>query len=86
MVPSQQRLDLQTDAHKAAVIESFTKKPTNRHCRVAVKEVGRKDAKLYLEDGSWFSCVLPEPKLMRVYLETNSPEKKTQIATDGTPD
>jgi len=21
------------DAHKAAVIESFTKKPTNRHCR-----------------------------------------------------
>ena len=49
-----------------------------------VKEVGRKDGiKLYLEQGSW---VLLRPSgtepLMRVYLETNSLEKQTQIAAE----
>ena len=47
-----------------------------------MKEVGRKDGvKLYLEDGGW---VLLRPSgtepLMRVYLETNSPEKETKVA------
>jgi phosphomannomutase len=47
-----------------------------------VKELGRKDGiKLYLEEGSW---VLLRPSgtepLIRVYIETNSPEKLTQIA------
>jgi phosphomannomutase len=49
---------------------------------IAVKEVGRKDGiKLYLEEGSW---VLLRPSgtepLVRVYMETNSPEKLSQIA------
>jgi len=44
--------------------------------------VGRKDGiKLYLEEGSW---VLLRPSgtepLVRVYMETNSPEKLSQIA------
>lgn len=78
------RLDLHLeDAHKAAVIDSFTKNPPAEVAGVKVKEVGRKDGiKLYLEEGSW---ILLRPSgtepLMRVYLETNSPEKQTQIAT-----
>jgi phosphomannomutase len=49
---------------------------------IAVKEVGRKDGiKLYLEEGSW---VLLRPSgtepLVRVYMETNSPAKLSQIA------
>lgn len=77
------RLDLHLeDAHKAAVIDSFTKNPPTDVAGIKVKEVGRKDGiKLYLEDGSW---VLLRPSgtepLMRVYLETNSPEKQTKIA------
>jgi phosphomannomutase len=78
------RLDLHlNDAHKAAVMESFTQNPPAEIAGIKVKEVGRKDGvKLYLEEGSW---VLLRPSgtepLIRVYLETNSPEKQTQIAT-----
>ncbi len=79
------RLDLHLDdAHKAAVIDSFTKNPPATVAGVKVKEVGRKDGiKLYLEDGSW---VLLRPSgtepLMRVYLETHSPEQQTKIAEE----
>lgn len=47
------RLDLHLeDAHKAAVIDSFTKNPPAEVAGVKVKEVGRKDGiKLYLEEG-----------------------------------
>ncbi|MBD2180113.1 phosphoglucomutase/phosphomannomutase family protein [Planktothrix sp. FACHB-1355] len=77
------RLDLHLDdAHKAAVIDSFTKNPPAEVATVKVKEVGRKDGiKLYLEEGSW---VLLRPSgtepLMRVYIETNSADKQAQIA------
>ncbi|MBD1893572.1 phosphoglucomutase/phosphomannomutase family protein [Coleofasciculus sp. FACHB-129] len=77
------RLDLHLeDAHKAAVIDDFTKNPPAEVAGIKVKEVGRKDGiKLYLEEGSW---ILLRPSgtepLMRVYLETNTPEKMTQIA------
>ncbi|MBW4576838.1 MAG: phosphoglucomutase/phosphomannomutase family protein [Aphanothece sp. CMT-3BRIN-NPC111] len=77
------RLDLHLDdAHKAAVLDSFTKNPPSEVAGVKIKEVGRKDGiKLYLEDGGW---VLLRPSgtepLMRVYLETNSPEKLAELA------
>ncbi|BAY97254.1 phosphoglucomutase/phosphomannomutase [Tolypothrix tenuis PCC 7101] len=77
------RLDLHlTESHKTAVIDSFTKNPPTEVAGFKVKEVGRKDGiKLYLEAGSW---ILLRPSgtepLVRVYLETNSPEKVTQIA------
>ena len=77
------RLDLHLDdAHKAAVLDSFTKNPPSEVAGIKIKEVGRKDGiKLYLEEGSW---VLLRPSgtepLMRVYLETNTPEKLTQLA------
>lgn len=79
------RLDLNlNDAHKAAVINTFSKNPPTEVAGFKVKEVGRKDGiKLYLEEGSW---VLLRPSgtepLMRVYLETNSLEKQTQIAAE----
>jgi phosphomannomutase len=79
------RLDLHlNDAHKAAVIKSFTKNPPLEIAGVTVKEVGRKDGiKLYLEDASW---VLLRPSgtepLMRVYMETKSLEKQAQIAEE----
>ncbi|HCF27431.1 MAG TPA: phosphoglucosamine mutase, partial [Cyanobacteria bacterium UBA11049] len=79
------RLDLNlNDAHKAAVINTFSRNPPTEVAGFKVKEVGRKDGiKLYLEEGSW---VLLRPSgtepLMRVYLETNSLEKQTQIAAD----
>ncbi|MGE5655269.1 MAG: phosphoglucomutase/phosphomannomutase family protein [Actinomycetota bacterium] len=78
-----QRLDLHlNDAHKAAVLDSFTTNPPTEVAGIGVKEIGRKDGiKLYLEDGGW---VLLRPSgtepLMRVYLETNSPEKQAKIA------
>ncbi|MFB8789735.1 MAG: phosphoglucomutase/phosphomannomutase family protein [Potamolinea sp.] len=78
-----QRLDLHLeDAHKAAVLKSFTDNPPAEIAGIKVKEIGRKDGiKLYLEEGSW---VLLRPSgtepLMRVYLETNSLEKQKQIA------
>lgn len=77
------RLDLHlTESHKTAVIDSFTKNPPAEVAGIKVKEVGRKDGiKLYLEEGSW---VLLRPSgtepLVRVYLETNSPEKLSQIS------
>ncbi len=77
------RLDLHLeDAHKAAVLDSFTKNPPAEVSGIKIKEVGRKDGiKLYLEEGSW---VLLRPSgtepLMRVYMETNTPEKLAQIA------
>ncbi|MDZ7957295.1 MAG: phosphoglucomutase/phosphomannomutase family protein [Aulosira sp. DedQUE10] len=79
------RLDLHlTEAHKIAVIDSFTKNPPTEVAGIKVKEVGRKDGiKLYLEDGSW---ILLRPSgtepLVRVYLETHTPEKLTQIAQE----
>jgi phosphomannomutase len=78
-----QRLDLHlNEAHKADVLQSFTDSPPADVAGVKVKEIGRKDGiKLYLEDGGW---ILLRPSgtepLMRVYLETNSPEKLAQIA------
>jgi phosphomannomutase len=77
------RLDLHlTEAHKTAVIDSYTKNPPSEVAGIKVKEVGKKDGvKLYLEEGSW---VLLRPSgtepLVRVYMETNSPEKLSQIA------
>ncbi|MBD2301235.1 phosphoglucomutase/phosphomannomutase family protein [Nostoc sp. FACHB-190] len=77
------RLDLHlTEAHKTAVIDSYTHNPPSEVAGIKVKEVGRKDGiKLYLEEGSW---VLLRPSgtepLVRVYMETNSPEKLSQIA------
>ncbi|AFY41017.1 phosphoglucomutase/phosphomannomutase family protein [Nostoc sp. PCC 7107] len=79
------RLDLHlTEAHKTAVIDSFTKNPPSEVAGIKVKETGRKDGiKLYLEDGSW---VLLRPSgtepLVRVYMETHSPEKLSQIAQE----
>ncbi|NDJ22791.1 phosphoglucomutase/phosphomannomutase family protein [Nostoc sp. B(2019)] len=79
------RLDLHlTEFHKIAVIDSFTKNPPTEVAGIKVKEIGRKDGiKLYLEEGSW---ILLRPSgtepLVRVYLETNSPEKLTQIAQE----
>ncbi|MTJ14823.1 phosphoglucomutase/phosphomannomutase family protein [Anabaena sp. UHCC 0187] len=77
------RLDLHlTEDHKVAVIDSYTQNPPSVVAGIKVKEVGRKDGiKLYLEEGSW---VLLRPSgtepLVRVYMETNSPEKLSQIA------
>lgn len=77
------RLDLHlTEAHKNAVIDAYTKNPPSEVAGIKVKEVGRKDGiKLYLEEGSW---VLLRPSgtepLVRVYMETNSPDKLGQIA------
>jgi phosphomannomutase len=77
------RLDLHlTESHKNAVIDAYTQNPPATVAGIAVKEVGRKDGiKLYLEEGSW---VLLRPSgtepLVRVYMETNSPEKLSQIA------
>ncbi|MBD2327367.1 phosphoglucomutase/phosphomannomutase family protein [Alkalinema sp. FACHB-956] len=76
------RLDLHlTNEHKEAVLKAFTANPPSEVAGVAVKEVGRKDGiKLYLSEGSW---VLLRPSgtepLIRVYLETNSAEKLTQM-------
>ena len=77
------RLDLHlTEAHKNAVIKSYTQNPPSQVAGISVKEVGRKDGiKLYLAEGSW---ILLRPSgtepLVRVYIETNSPEKLDQIA------
>ncbi|HEY9650821.1 MAG TPA: phosphoglucomutase/phosphomannomutase family protein [Coleofasciculaceae cyanobacterium] len=76
------RLDLKlNDAHKVAVLDAFTKNPPPDLAGIKVKEIGRKDGiKLYLEEGSW---VLLRPSgtepLMRVYMETNVPEKHQPI-------
>ncbi|MFW6264077.1 MAG: phosphoglucomutase/phosphomannomutase family protein [Cyanobacteriota bacterium] len=77
------RLDLHlSETHKAAALESFKENPPSEVAGIGVKEVGRKDGiKLYLEEGSW---VLLRPSgtepLMRVYIETDSLEKQSQIA------
>ncbi len=78
-----QRLDLHlNESHKAAVLEEYKTNPPAEVAGIKVKEVGRKDGiKLYLEEGSW---VLLRPSgtepLMRVYMETDSPQKQTEIA------
>ena len=78
-----QRIDLNlNDAHKIAVLDYFTKNPPADIAGIKVKEIGRKDGiKLYLEEGSW---ILLRPSgtepLMRVYMETNFPEKLEPIA------
>ena len=78
-----QRLDLHlTDAHKQAVLSQCTSNPPTEVAGIKVKEVGRKDGiKLYLDEGSW---ILLRPSgtepLIRVYMETNSPEKLESIA------
>ncbi|MGB3692336.1 MAG: phosphoglucomutase/phosphomannomutase family protein [Spirulinaceae cyanobacterium] len=78
-----QRLDLHLDdSHKAAVLEEYKTNPPAEVAGIKVKEVGRKDGiKLYLEEGSW---ILLRPSgtepLMRVYLETDSPQKQEEIA------
>ena len=80
-----QRLDLHlTEAHKVAVLDSFTQSPPESVAGIQVKKVGRKDGiKLYLEDGGW---VLLRPSgtepLIRVYLETDSAEKQAKIAAE----
>ena len=77
------RLDLHLDeAHKAAALDSYTNNPPAEVAGMKIKELGRKDGiKLYLEDGGW---VLLRPSgtepLMRVYMETDSPEKLAQLA------
>jgi phosphomannomutase len=68
---------------KTAVMAALMQNPPREIAGIGVKHSDRKECvKLYLEDGSWI-VVRPsgtaEP-LMRVYLETNSPEKKTKIA------
>jgi phosphomannomutase len=73
-----------TESHKATVINSFSQNPPIEVAGIKVKEVGRKDGiKLYLAEGSW---ILLRPSgtepLVRVYLETNSEAKLTQIAAE----
>lgn len=76
------RLDLHlNDDHKVAILDYFTKNPPGDIAGIKVKEIGYKDGiKLYLEEGSW---VLLRPSgtepLMRVYMETNAPEKHNPI-------
>ena len=78
----EKRIDFHlNDTYKAAIIEYFTRNPPTDIAGVKVKKVGYKDGiKLYLEDGGW---VLMRPSgtepLWRVYLETNSVEKQSQI-------
>ncbi|MBW4648462.1 MAG: phosphoglucomutase/phosphomannomutase family protein [Kastovskya adunca ATA6-11-RM4] len=78
------RLDLHLEeAHKAAVLKSFKENPPAEIAGIKVKEVGLKDGvKLYLEDGGW---ILLRPSgtepLMRVYMETSSPDQLKQIGT-----
>ncbi|MEB3180811.1 MAG: phosphoglucomutase/phosphomannomutase family protein [Nostocaceae cyanobacterium] len=76
------RLDMHlTEAHKAAVMDTYTSNPPSEVAGISVKEVGRKDGvKLYLAEGSWvlLRASGTEP-LVRVYMETNSPEKVNQI-------
>ncbi|MBD2304072.1 phosphoglucomutase/phosphomannomutase family protein [Chroococcidiopsis sp. FACHB-1243] len=79
------RIDLHlSDAHKAAIVDCFTRNPPSAIAGIAVKEVGRKDGvKLYLAEGSW---ILLRPSgtepLMRVYMETNSLDKQDRIVME----
>ena len=71
-----------TNAHKEAVLTAIPSNPPTEIAGIGVKELGRKDGiKLYLADGSW---VLLRPSgtepLIRVYIETTTPEKLTQIS------
>ena len=77
------RLDMHlTNAHKEAVLTAIPSNPPTEIAGIGVKELGRKDGiKLYLAEGSW---VLLRPSgtepLIRVYIETSTPEKLTQIS------
>lgn len=77
------RLDLHlSDDHKAQILRYYRNQTVDQLAGYRVKEVGYKDGiKLYLEDGSW---VLLRPSgtepLMRVYMETRSPEQSAQIS------
>ncbi len=80
-----QQLDfhLPEEDKKTALMAAFMQNPPKEIAGIEVKHLDCKECvKFYLADGSWI-VVRPsgtaEP-LMRVYLETNSPEKKTKIA------
>jgi len=78
-----QRLDLELDdARKRAAMEHFRHNPPSELAGIAVRETGHQDGvKLYLEEGSW---VLLRPSgtepLMRVYIESDTQAKQTQLA------
>jgi len=78
------RLDLHLDnAHKEAVMKTYSEKPPTNIAGIDVKEVGRKDGvKFYLADGSWvlLRASGTEP-LIRVYMETHSAEQLQKIAS-----
>jgi phosphomannomutase len=69
------RIDLHLDnAHKQAVMKTYTEQPPTSIAGIAVKSVNPQDGvKFYLEDGSWvlLRASGTEP-LIRVYLETHS--------------
>jgi phosphomannomutase len=77
------RLDFRlSNAHKTALMNTFSQNPPASIAGIKVKQIGRKDGiKLYLEDDSW---VLLRPSgtepLMRVYLETDDLEKQASLA------
>jgi phosphomannomutase len=81
---SNRRLDLHLDnAHKEAVMKTYSEKPPTSIAGIDVKEVGRKDGvKFYLADGSWvlLRASGTEP-LIRVYLETHSAEQLNKLAS-----
>jgi phosphomannomutase len=78
------RLDLHLDnAHKLAVMKTYTENPPTSIAGIDVKEVGRKDGvKFYLADGGWvlLRASGTEP-LIRVYLETHSAAELQKLAS-----
>lgn len=77
------RLDLPLEEpEQATILNNCITNPPTEVANIKVKQVGRQDGiKLYLEDGSW---ILLRPSgtepLIRIYLETNSLNKQTQLA------
>lgn len=76
------RLDLPVpEQGKAEIIASISQDPPDSVAGLKVTDIkGKKCLKLHLEDGSW---VLIRPSgsqpLMRLYVETDSPEKETKL-------